>query len=384
MNTNTTSSDTPKLSVMMVSTDLKAMGGISCLINIIIDNLKSTKISFISVGSKKELIQRRRNESTIESIARLLFVPLKAALLVLKKHIDLVHINPPFKGDAMLRDGLIILALRMVGFRRVLVYFHGWNAGFHALVLRYGLLRRIVVWLLNGTAHILVLAPRFKQDLIEIGVSAEKITVTRTMFDGRELKASQQAQTQKPSDRPYILFMSRFVREKGVFELVNAFANIAAEFPEFDLVMAGDGEENDALRARVTELGLTQRITFPGYVGGQAKWDLLLNCTIYTLPTYFPEGMPVALLEAMGAGKPLLTAKAGGIETVIHEPENGIVLDNVTTQTVEQGLRKLISDPAYCTTTAKRNETYAWNHLEGGIVTAEIEALYQKIALRQI
>jgi glycosyltransferase involved in cell wall biosynthesis len=106
----------------------------------------------------------------------------------------------------------------------------------------------------------------------------------------------------------------------------------------------------------------------------------LHESTLYALPTYLGEGMPVALLEAMGAGKPLLTAKAGAIQHIIREPENGIVLDSVSVDSVEAALRALLNDPAYCKETGKRNEAYAWQRFEAKHVTAEIEALYRRIA----
>ena len=54
--------------------------------------------------------------------------------------------------------------------------------------------------------------------------------------------------------------------------------------------------------------------------------------------------MPIALLEAMAAGKPLLTAKAGAIPHIVSDPENGVVLDAVSTDAIEAGLRRLLND----------------------------------------
>ena len=119
---------------------------------------------------------------------------------------------------------------------------------------------------------------------------------------------------------------------------------------------------------------------FPGYVGGTEKFKWLRSCTLYALPTYYPEGMPVALLEAMGAGKPLLTGRAGVIPHIIADPENGVVLDKVTADTVEAALRRMLGDPDYCREAGKRNAAYAWKRFEAASVTAEIEALYREIA----
>ena len=157
-------------------------------------------------------------------------------------------------------------------------------------------------------------------------------------------------------------------------------ARIAGEFPDVDLVMAGDGPENEGLKSRVAALGLQGRVAFPGYAQGAEKARLLHACTIFALPTWEGEGMPIALLEAMGAGKPLLTAKAGAIQYIVSDPENGVILDEVSEGSVEAGLRRLLSDHNYCNETGCRNKTYAWERFEAEKVTADIEALYHEIA----
>ena len=92
----------------------------------------------------------------------------------------------------------------------------------------------------------------------------------------------------------------------------------------------------------------TSAFQFPGYVGGMEKAKLLHGSTVFALPTYSAdEGMPIALLEAMGAGKPLLTAKAGAIQHIVSDPENGVILEEVSADTIEKGLRRLLSDPDY-------------------------------------
>jgi len=75
------------------------------------------------------------------------------------------------------------------------------------------------------------------------------------------------------------------------------------------------------MKARAARHGLSGRISFPGYVTGDEKWRMLKACAVYALPTYMrSEAMPVALLEAMGAGKPVLAGPAGSISTIISRP----------------------------------------------------------------
>jgi len=360
------------LSVLLISPDPEVYGGVSGFIELLKARMSCKAASFFvgRIHTKKE--------NTFIIMKRLLGAPFTLAKQVRSQHFDVVHINPSFNCKSLVRDGLLLFALRMIGFRRVLVYFHSWHPALEARISTIPGFRQLLGWVLNGTGYIMVLAPAFKQYLESAGVQADRILITRTMFDGDSIQSGNE-DAQHPRRRS-ILFMSRFVREKGIYELLHAFARIATEFPDVDLIMAGDGRESAPLQEQAEALNLRNRITFPGYVGGEAKFALLRNCTIFALPTYFPEGMPVALLEAMGAGKPLLTAQAGGIQHIISTPDNGIILDNVNSETVETGLRTLLDDPEYCRKTGQHNAVYAWQHFEAKAVTAEIEQLYRKIA----
>ena len=228
--------------------------------------------------------------------------------------------------------------------------------------------------LLNGCAGVTVLAPTFKTTLEQSGI--RNVHLARTMFDGTLFP--QHPPIAKTSRRT-ILFLSRLVRQKGVYELLQAFTALAADFPDVDLVVAGDGKEHKALQALIAASGVDSRIHLTGHVTGNDKIALLQSCSIFALPTYYPEGLPVVLLEAMAAGKPLLTASAGGIGHAIHEPQNGIVLKTVTITAIENALRTLLSNTAYCAATGNYNARIAWEEFEGAKVSAQIETLYRAI-----
>lgn len=389
----------PFRSILILSPDPGVPGGVSVFAEMLKARLPHDRVTALWVGS-----QYAQQESRFEIMRRLIRIPCQAAGLARRGAVDVVHINPSIDRSmkSILRDGMILLALRAVNFRRILVYIHGWDAAAAARIRRTPGLRLLFAWLLNQAAAIMVLAPEFKAMLEEAGVRSHKIIVTRTMFDGallqppaapaapRDCLAEQDSRpswnragdavTGDSAPRRFILFMSRFESAKGVYELLDGFAAIAAEFPDTDLVMAGDGDEFQELRARATRLGLVHRIIFTGYVTGPEKSALLHDCAVFVLPTYFPEGMPIALLEGMAAGKPLLTAKAGGIAHIVTEPQNGVVLDRVTHGAIADALRRLLTDPAWCAQAGQHNAAYAWSHFEAGIVSAEIAALYDRIA----
>lgn len=355
-------------SILLVCPSPHVQGGVSAFTQSLTKNINNYKVTPFYVGSNP-----KTKEMAIAKIMRML--KMLSSLLIYRctHYSDIVHINPSFNTSSLLRDGLILFTLRLTGCKHILVFFHGWDTA-AALRMKHHPMRGLFVWLMNGTACIMVLATEYKQALTQMGIREDRIFVGSTMFDEECIPASRTEQTRN------ILFMSRFDSRKGIYELLAAFAAIVDEFPDAQLIFAGDGGENAKLRAAAEASGLGNRIRFTGYVSGKDKTALLRDATIFTLPTYYPEGMPVALLEAMAAGLPLLTSKAGGICHIVREPENGVVLKDITVATIADGLRRLLGNKSYCAETGAHNAKYARKYFEAKTVTARIEKIYDEIA----
>ncbi len=350
----------------MLSVDAKTAGGIAEFIETLKSHLTNCEVTQISAGSVP-------GESALAVLLRLVTVPAKVLWLGLFRHYDVVHVNTSLVPKAAIRDALILLALRASGQRTVLLYIHGWFWSLARSIEQSGVLRRLCVFLLRGASRILVLAPEFKTLLCGMGLDGDSIRVTKTMFDGDLLP---RVNVSLPRRRT-ILFMSRFDRPKGVYELTAGFAEIAGRYDDVDLVLAGDGEEADGLRKLVAELGIKDRVTFPGYVRGAEKGTLLNDCTIYALPSHYGEGMPVALLEALGAGKPVLTTKVGGIPSVVRDREHGVLLETATAVSIAEALDWMLCNHDWREQVGAANRRYAWRCFEAKHVTAEVEEIYR-------
>jgi glycosyltransferase involved in cell wall biosynthesis len=146
-------------------------------------------------------------------------------------------------------------------------------------------------------------------------------------------------------NKPYILFLSRLHYVKGLDILLYSFADLLSQFngeTEYPLlVIAGEGEDRykKELWKIINELKLEKYIVFVGMATGLAKSLLLHYCSFFVLPSR-SEGMPVAVLEALACGKPVVITKTCHLPEVA-EAQAGLVVD-LHPQALAQALLHLL------------------------------------------
>ena len=322
---------------------------------------------------------RRANETNaLQTVARVFRDPIAFFIRVIRNRYDVVHINPSMVAKSVLREAAFCLLLKLTRFRGAFIFFRGWNTEYEKRIFTNPILRRMFCAAFGGASRYAVLSGKFRESLIGIGFDPKRIVVLTTMFDGKLLNHA--GPPRATAERRIVLFLARFDREKGLYELLEGFSHVAESFPDVDLVLAGDGDEAEGVRSWVTDRGMAERIKFPGYVSGPEKARLLLHASIFVLPSHFPEGLPNAMLEAMGAGTALIVSDVGGIGEVVRSPENGIVLDKISPRTIAAALERMLADPDYIAEVAERNKTIAWQRYESRIVINKIENIYRDIA----
>jgi glycogen(starch) synthase len=144
-------------------------------------------------------------------------------------------------------------------------------------------------------------------------------------------------------ERPYLLGIGRLVPQKGFDVLVAAFARIAADHPDLDLVIAGEGTEGDALAAQVAAAGLGTRVDLIGGVAAAEAFRLFRGCAGFVLPSrHEPQG--IVVIEAMAAGAPVLATRVGGVPETVRDGVNGLLTPAGDAAAMAASLRVLLDD----------------------------------------
>lgn len=128
------------------------------------------------------------------------------------------------------------------------------------------------------------------------------------------------------ANRRFLLFLSRIHEKKGTDLLIDAFAAIAPEHPDVDLVIAGPDQEGlqAKLTAQAQRLGISQRVHWPGLLTGDAKWGALRACEAMVLPSH-QENFGVVVAEALACGRPALISDQVNLWPDIVEDSAGLV-----------------------------------------------------------
>lgn len=123
--------------------------------------------------------------------------------------------------------------------------------------------------------------------------------------------------------------MSTLERFKGQEVLIDAFPRIHQRYPDAQLVLAGQGDDLERLRARALAFPpeIHSSIFMPGYVADDTLERLYRRCYLFAMPS-LGEGFGLVYLEAMSRGKPCIGARADATPYVIREDETGLLVDD--------------------------------------------------------
>lgn len=142
-------------------------------------------------------------------------------------------------------------------------------------------------------------------------------------------------------DSVLVLAVGNLVPRKGHIFLLRALASLGD--PNWHVAIAGRGDEEERLRAFAAEAGVADRVHLLGHRGDIP--DLLAAADVYAMPSLW-EGLPMALLEAMFAGKAIVASRASGIPEAIDEGKEGLLADPGDEAQLREALSRLLADPS--------------------------------------
>ncbi len=179
------------------------------------------------------------------------------------------------------------------------------------------------------------------------------------------------------NDTPYLLAMGRLVHKKGFDVLMRAFAQIAAEFPHMQVIIAGDGDERPALEKLMDDLDLRERVVLFGFADRPTSLALFWGCTFFVLSSRL-EPFGIVVVEAMAAHKPVLATKSGGVVDLVNEGVSGMLVAPDNVDELAQAMRAMLVNPDATRAMGERafvtNQARTWD-----AVTVEFLNVFERV-----
>tara|TARA_R110000851_G_scaffold209363_1_gene361741 strand:+ start:9851 stop:10918 length:1068 start_codon:yes stop_codon:yes gene_type:complete len=150
----------------------------------------------------------------------------------------------------------------------------------------------------------------------------------------------------KVSDKIIFVFVARLIREKGADLFMDAAQKLKTEFPkaEFHIIGNIDNSPSSISPNRLSELNERKIITYHGFKKNVENY--LTNSDVFVLPTYYREGIPRSILEALSIGMPIITTNTPGCKETVLRNENGILIEPKQLNELIMGIRFFLENPA--------------------------------------
>jgi len=297
-----------------------------------------------------------------------------------KPHFIYLNSRLEFLGSA--RDFLTISIFRMFYFKKVhfLIKSHGSdlqvlqtkNVFFKRIIFPF-LKKQVSGWLFLSNEEVTWIASKKLLNVQNIFLAKNIVRCEKFQIDNTFRR-----KFNIPNDYKVLLFVGRIIEEKGIYYLIEAFAEVQKKYKVI-LFIVGDGTEFTKIKRKINDLNIKEGIKITGWVDEKEAAYFTSNSDILILPTFFPEGFPMALFNSLAAGLSLVTTKIRAASDHLKEPENCIWVAPKSSLSIKNALVRLLTDEHLMQTMQKNNKQKA--HLfTKPFVSQEISNVLQTIA----
>lgn len=250
------------------------------------------------------------------------------------------------------------------------------------LYVELSLSRRVMVQqrlLTRGVDRYLAVSSHIRDALIEhLGWPADKIDVVNNavlLGDAPSADSGVRAELTRGTGRAVVLVPARLDPQKGQRHLLQA----AALVTDACFVLAGDGPDRASLEAFTRSLRIEERVTFLGHRRDVPQ--LLAAADVVVLPSLY-EGWPLAILEAMDAARPVIATRIGGVDQIITEGHDGMLVPAGDAAALAGAIRTLLDQPELrCRLGVAARATVA-ERFSVPVMCRQVEAVYDELLAR--
>lgn len=244
------------------------------------------------------------------------------------------------------------------------------------------LLRPLLLWMFrfvfNDSRSRLILQ---NQDDVRLLTIKARVDLHRVcLIRGAGVDLNEYAPCDFPTGVPVVMLASRMLWDKGVGEFVGAARKLKENGLDARFILVGEPDiENPSSvpKAKLIEWHASGIIEWWGYCTDMPK--VLSQASVVCLPSYYGEGVPKILIEAMACGRPIVTTDMPGCKDLVREQQNGLLVKPKDSDDLSKGLTTLITNQSLCKQMGEAGRRIVEMELSLQQVTNETLAVYKTL-----
>ena len=323
-----------KNKILVLSPRLSAISGVSTHVKMILESSLTNDFEFIHF----EIGSEGKKENSFCKYLRITTDPIKFFFNILKSKPNLIHINSSVDLKAVVRDSIFIFISKLLGLK-IITQIHG--GILPSELSKSSFLGKCFFYFFRMSDLIIVLnsveLSEYKKyfPLITIELIPNAIPFVEDLDDSSLVEKR---------DFLSLIYIGRFIKNKGVFDIVDSLKDLNEKNVNFKFYFVGSGEADEELRKKVSDYNFGDKVSFLGNVMGKDKFKLLKQSDLFIFPTYHSEGMPYSILEAMASGVPTITCNIPGTKNLIKNNKNGCFVAPKNSKQLSKIILNLLND----------------------------------------
>lgn len=206
----------------------------------------------------------------------------------------------------------------------------------------------------------------YRTKFIEDGINPNKIQAIHNSIEMNDYNV-------KTKDDGYALYFGRLSKEKGILNLINAFAKCN----KGNLYIAGEGPEKENIEKIIKENKLEDRVKLLGFLNKEQMTDVTKRCKFVVVPSIWYENCPYSVLETLAIGKPIIGSNMGGIPELVIDNENGFIYNTV--DELAQKMNLLFEDEELVNRFGKKSKELAKQNYNREVYYNKLKQIYDKV-----
>lgn len=252
----------------------------------------------------------------------------------------LCYVTPNAKGGAFYKDFIIVMLLKLLN-QKIVIHYHNKGVATRQNIFFDNFLYQLFFKKLK----VILLAEQLYTDI------QKYVQKKDVYFCPNGIPEQKNLIVKKKHNTFNILFLSNMMKEKGVWDLVEACTLLKNKKRNFNCTFIGKWSDinEDEFKKKIYSLGLNDVIQAYGGKYGKEK-NLFFNKTdIFVFPTFYHnECFPLVLLEAMEQGIPCIGTTEGGISSIIENNKTGFIVNSHSPKEIAEKIEYLIDNPELC------------------------------------